>query len=182
MCSYSFQVPLSAVIFHQFHIFLPKQQHKFKSFLTMWPQEKNPRELFYLLYYKHPGSQKQIIFSSITLKLFFKLWKKTSYFWSMNITQLLVSSSDFSASKQKIIVLSYFIEKSKFKRGRFCYFNFSFLKTFCYFFAICLILPDVTKIGRLIWLKSLFLQLLLLLVIPEVLLKKTWLAFCLQLF
>lgn len=79
MCSYSFQLALSAIIFHQFHIFLPKQQHKFKGFLTMRPQEKNPRELFYLIYYKHPGSQKQIISRSITLNLFFKLWKNNLY-------------------------------------------------------------------------------------------------------
>lgn len=125
MCSYSFQLALSAIIFHQFNIFLPKQQHKFKSFLTMWPQEKIPRELFYLIYYKHPSSQKQIIFRSITLKLFFKVWKKISYFWPINITQLLVSSSDLTASKQKFIVFSCLAEKSPHGEVLLFFFQFS---------------------------------------------------------
>lgn len=57
--------------------FLPKQQHKFKSFLTMWPQgEKKSWQILYLILHKHPSSPKQIIFRCITLKLFSKLWEK----------------------------------------------------------------------------------------------------------
>lgn len=78
----------------------------------------------------------------------------------MNIIQLLVSSSDFSASKQEIIESSYFTEKTSSSREAFIISISVFWKHSVNSLLFVLILPDVTKTGTLFWLESLFLQLL----------------------